>query len=223
MRGDLSDRALVLTCPTIPPANRRTEKDHEAVRIDATPRILAKLLDALVMALARMADFATLAVAAEPALGLEPGAFLRAYDAARADARAVILDASPVAEPIRALLAEQGRWRGTAAGLLTELNRGTPDAASRPRGWPGSARSMADAVRRIAPDLRATGYVVEQGPGRRQGKREKERLITLGRDDGGTQPGRTRDAAENLQTPESMGFGTHGTHGTQVSLLGSDA
>ena len=53
-----------------------------------------------------MADFAELAVAAEPAFGGEPGAFIRAYQANRASANQLALEASPVADILKALVSE---------------------------------------------------------------------------------------------------------------------
>ncbi len=230
VRSDLLDRALVLTCPTIPPTRRRTEREHEAEFAKAAPRVFGALLDALSVALRRipetrlenlprMADFATLAVAAESALGLEAGAVLRALDASRADARGAILDASPIAGPIRALV-ETDPWEGTARELLDKLNERVPEPDRKSRSWPKTPKALADQVRRIAPDLRAVGVNVElwRAPGGR-----RDRMLSLGGPPTGTQPGRTRDAASNVDSPENKGFGSHGTHGTQVSLLGSDA
>src|SRR5262249_1894502 len=91
-RSDLLDRSLIVELPRIEPNALLTEdvfrRDFERAR----PRILGALLDAVSAALRRlptvkraatewprMADFAQWAVAAELALGLNAGEFLKAY------------------------------------------------------------------------------------------------------------------------------------------------
>ncbi len=99
-RGDLLDRALVVTLPAIPEDARRPESELWPAFEAARPRVLGALLAAVAAGLARlpetrlarlprMADFALWVTAAEPALWPEPGAFLRAYAGNRADAREV--------------------------------------------------------------------------------------------------------------------------------------
>jgi len=89
-RSDLLDRALVLTLPAIPDDKRRTEAELWGEFERKQPALLGALLDAVSSALRnegrvhldgfpRMADFAQWAVAAEPALGLQEGEFMRAY------------------------------------------------------------------------------------------------------------------------------------------------
>jgi len=103
-RSDLLDRSLVLELPRIADQSRRTEEEFWADFDVAHPRILGALLDAVAGALARrpsirlerlprMADFATWAVAAEPALGWPDGAFMRAYAGNRASAHELALEA----------------------------------------------------------------------------------------------------------------------------------
>src|SRR5262249_4514810 len=102
-RPDLLDRAVTLTLPTIPEMQRRDEeelfRDFEAVR----PRVLGALLDAVSAGLRnrprvrltskpRMADFALWVVAAEPALGWQSGAFLKAYTENRGQANELALE-----------------------------------------------------------------------------------------------------------------------------------
>ena len=81
----------------------------------ARPTLLGAVLDALVYALAHldrvtleelphMADFAKWATAAEPALGLEPGAFSIAYSRNQGSANDLALEASPVVEPLQELV-----------------------------------------------------------------------------------------------------------------------
>ena len=159
-RGDLLDRSLILYLPRI--NSYRREDEFWSAFSEAGPRILGSLLDAVSVALAnldsvrlarapRMADFAIWATAAEPALGLQRGTFILAYDGNRADAHALSLEASPLTDPVR-VVAEAG-FAGTATELLDRLvglvaedvtRRTTRSAASCSSPWSkvrsGSAR-----------------------------------------------------------------------------------
>ncbi len=89
-RGDLLDRAIVVTLPPIPEENRKDEATFWQEYEIARPGILGTLLDAVSVGLRRvgdvhlerkprMADFAVWGVAAEPACPWPEGMFLRAY------------------------------------------------------------------------------------------------------------------------------------------------
>jgi hypothetical protein len=190
-RGDLLDRALVVTLPAIPEEARMTEGELWPAFEAARPRVLGALLAAVATGLARlpgtrldrlprMADFALWVAAAEPALWPESGAFLRAYTGNRADAREAALEASPLVPALRALAAEAlfGRWEGTATDLLRRLNDQADERTQKAEGWPKSAQALGGALRRLAPDLRATGLDVEVG---RKGPRAdgRKRLVVL--------------------------------------------
>src|SRR5262249_25369043 len=127
-RGDLLDRAVILTLPPIPERRRLPESDLWPEFERLRPQLLAALLDALSGALARlpnirlerlprMADFALLGVAAEQALGWSRGAFLDAYRDNRGSAHAIALDSSPIVPPLRTLAAER-EFHGTASELF---------------------------------------------------------------------------------------------------------
>ena len=111
----------------------------------------------------RMADFARLAVAAEPALDIPQGAFLAAYAAKRADAHELALEGSPLAEPVRAL-ATKGGFVGSATDLLGRLADRVDDETRRRKTWPANARAISGALRRIAPNLLALGVAVDFEP-----------------------------------------------------------
>ena len=123
----------------------------------------------------RMADFAIWASAGLPALGVNPGAFLAAYDKSLAGGNQVALEASPVAELLVRIIDDpeysDGSLTGTSAEILRGLNATAPDELKKRRGWPQNARALAAAVRRIAGNLRREGIVVERwresGTGRR--------------------------------------------------------
>jgi hypothetical protein len=181
-RADLLDRALIVDLPRIPDRKRRQRANFWAAFDAARPMLLGALLDAIVIALKRhpdinlvalprMADFASWAVAAEPGLGLTDGAFLRAYSGNRRAAHDLALEASAIAPAVQAL-ADREEWIGTAAKLLDALNQIADDAAKRLKGWPETARAVGGALRRIVTNLRAVGVEVtferEAGTGQRK-------------------------------------------------------
>jgi hypothetical protein len=183
-RPDLLDRAIIIDLPRISEDRRRPRREFWSAFEAARPRILGALLTAVstalrrvgevrLQALPRMADFATWAHAAEPALGLKSGEFLAAYGGNRAEAHDLALDASPIAASVRALV-EPGEWSGTAAELLEALGRIADEATQRSKVWPATPRTLSTALRRIAPNLRAIGVSVEFTDQRELGSRRRQ-------------------------------------------------
>lgn len=184
-RGDLLDRAIPLFLEKIDDDNRVAEKhlwrEFEVVR----PRILGALLDAVSCSLKhlpsttlartpRMADFAIQVVAASEALGFTPEEFLDAYTGKRDELHAAVIESSLVAQLIIRLVAKV-LFTGTAQSLLVHLEILAEDKEKKSKFFPTSPRGLSNAVRRIAPNLRAVGYTVEFT---REGKKG-ERLIHL--------------------------------------------
>ena len=172
-RADLLDRAILLYLPSIPKDKRRTESALWAEFEKARPALLGALLDAVAVALRRhaevaltltdpprMADAATWATAAEPGLGLADGAFMEAYAENQESANALTLEASPVSNPLLALL-DKGPLSGTATKLLAALNELADEETKKLRGWPKSGQKLSNALRRLASTLRAVGVSVE--------------------------------------------------------------
>ena len=186
-RSDLLDRTIVLTLPTIPDNERRTkEQVWEGFR-KAHPRILGALLDAAAHALRtlpdvkpdalpRMADFARWAIAAEPALGLADGEFLRAYRENRKDAHGQALDACPIVEPLERFMSDKSEWTGTAKDLRAELDRKVDDITRSRPGWPKDETRLSGLLRRIAPNLRDRGLDIKQS---RESGGHRKRIITI--------------------------------------------
>ena len=160
-RPDLADRAIFLTLESIPAERRRPEnalwQEFEAER----PRVLGALLDAVARGVAmlpdtklgklpRMADFAIWATACETALW-PAGTFCAAYSGNREDAAEDVLGADPIANAVRALMAQRAEWTGTASDLLRALVG--------PAG-PRSPRALSGQLRRVATFLRETGIEV---------------------------------------------------------------
>lgn len=171
-RGDLLDRAIILYLPSIPADKRQPEASLWATYETARPALLGALLDAVSMALRnesttrlerfpRMADFARWIVAAEPALPWPSGTFLNAYAANREAANDLTLDASLVSQALRDFARDlNGTWSGTASELLKMLTEQVDDATTRQKGWPANGRSLSNALRRLAPNLRAAGVAI---------------------------------------------------------------
>jgi hypothetical protein len=167
-RGDLLDRSIIVYLPRIPEEKRQLEEELMREFYKARPRILGALLDAVSAALRnyeatrlerlpRMADFAKWVAAAEPALGWEPGSFLRAYGASRDMANEMTLDASPVTAALTTLTLP---IMVTATELLATLDERADERTKRLKIWPKSGRALSNALRRIAPNLAANGIDV---------------------------------------------------------------
>ncbi|MSR55051.1 MAG: hypothetical protein EXS09_17440 [Gemmataceae bacterium] len=180
MRSDLMDRALIVELPRLSDADRLPEQIFDRQFAEKCPRIFGAILDAMVTAVKnlpaveksgkawpRMADFAQWATAAEPALGLAGGAFLKAYSDNRETANQTALESSPVISALLALLKKQksGKFEGTATDLLAELcfQASCIGQDTRAKGWPQTARPLAGVLTRLAPNLRQSGISVEQG------------------------------------------------------------
>ncbi len=167
-RSDLLDRSVIINLPAISPDKRRTEaevwQEFECVR----PYVLGSLLDGVSHALRnvggvqleqkpRMADFALWATAAEESFGLESGAFISAFMGNRESANELALDASPIAATLIEFIQKQRCWKGRTSELLEELNLLAGDETKKQQGWPKRPNALSGALRRIAPNLRATG------------------------------------------------------------------
>jgi Bifunctional DNA primase/polymerase, N-terminal len=112
--------------------------------------------------LPRMADFAVWATAAEPALGLQPGEFMDAYNANRREAIQLNLGQDSVAEAIKSLLV-LGTIRGNYKEILDELKNHVRNGSfdSLPLDFPKTPRGLANKVKRLIPALRAEGIEVK--------------------------------------------------------------
>jgi hypothetical protein len=172
-RGDLLDRAIIVTLPAIPDNVRQAEAILDRAFEEAHPRMFAGLLDVLVMALRneattqldelpRMADFARWVIAAEPALGWKSGDFMRAYNENRAIAVDIEIEASPLATAIKDFIeVRDGDWQGTASDLYSALTAYAPENdEGKHSTLPRNARALSGSLKRIATALRANGIAV---------------------------------------------------------------
>ena len=194
-RSDLLDRCIVLSLQAIPEERRRSEAALWEAFQAARPRLLGALLDALVCALRRrsavklpraprMVDFAVWATAAEPALGLPTGGFLDAYFTNIRASSDLPLEASAIAAPLRALLAKEiptltgegPRWTGTPTELLAALRACANDEEKRQSNWPKNAQVLSGELKRLAPNFRQKGIIIEHG---REGTTRRTRVIAV--------------------------------------------
>lgn len=199
-RGDLLDRAILLSLPTIAEDRRLDEKTFWRAFENVRPMLLGALLDVVSQGLQtlpsvrldrlpRMADFALWACAVAPACGWTAQAFVDAYTGVREAAYDLTLEASPVAPYLRKLVDTRGQWGGTAGELLVALEGlagGKRDLSheqgnvgsdvTKHKAWPKNGRALSNALRRLAPTLRAVGIAITLGT--RVGK-SRDRLITL--------------------------------------------
>ncbi|MEX2258392.1 MAG: hypothetical protein WD672_06765 [Woeseia sp.] len=165
-RGDLAERMLPITLEVIPDEHRLTEDEIWREWDRRHPVILGALLDvaasvARVLSSVRleskprMADFARVLKAVDTVLGTHG---LDHYLDKLAELSADSLTGSPF---MLALTAMSGGFEGTSAELLTRL---TPDRP--PKGWPVNAGSVTQQLKRHAPALRRSRWLVTDDGGR---------------------------------------------------------
>ena len=233
-RPDLLDRSINITLEQISEENRRDEDELWSGFYQARPRILGGLLDAVAAGLAnlptvkldrtpRMADFARLAFAASPRLGWTGNDFLDAYCGNRASANDLAIESSPVGPAILGLMHSRDDWQGTAKELLTELEDHHSDEKTiRRRDWPKSPKSMANALRRISPNLRASDVNVVFCPPQGKNNRRTIRLEWVGKQ----RIARIAQVAKPADSLETAILGDtsaiHATHGETQRLATDD-
>ncbi|HST24144.1 MAG TPA: hypothetical protein VLR90_23785 [Blastocatellia bacterium] len=170
-RGDMLERTVILNLPGIHKKKRRAEEEFWADFEQAKPGILGALYDAISVVLRerpsvvleelpRMADFARIGVAAETALGYEPGSFMRAYGENKQQANDLVLESEPVAEVTCAFIKREIEWSGRATDLLKELNRIADQKTQNLRSWPRQPQTLSNILRRLAPNLVPVGVSV---------------------------------------------------------------
>jgi len=140
-----------------------------------------------------MADFARLATAAEPGLGLQAGDFLQACDKSRVEAIEASLDLNPVATALLGIATPEG-WTGTASELLRTLTDSVTEQVSKSKEWPKTATTLSRELTRIQPALRKAGIGIVRPPRKGHGR---TRLLQVRRA-GAPEDGGSFDAAEKL-------------------------
>lgn len=165
-RGDLLDRGLFVELSILEDSKRLSERDYWDRVEKRRARIFGGLLNALSTGLKRlpdielrevprMADFAELIVAAEPALPWGEGDFVKTYRSNRQEAVASLLDTDAVATAIRELVKVERGFCGTPSRLWEKMKSYLGD--------PGSVkgvRGLGKRLRGLAPGLRKEGIVI---------------------------------------------------------------
>jgi len=187
---DLIDRAIIIEPPYLPKSARQDLNTFLSEFDKARPRLLGALFDAVSCAMRRlpeihledaprMADAARWITAAEPALPIESGAFLRAYESNRDSAADAALDSHKVGIAVVKLMANSNDWLGNSAQLLDAVAIGCASEQERQRaGWPKTAKALNYELRRVAPVLESRGLKVSFGIS--DGNRKRLIRITSG-------------------------------------------
>ena len=174
-RQDFIDRAIILNLTPIPESRRRPKAELQTLFDQARPRILGALLNGVATALrrlpdthlhklARLADFAVWATAAETGLGTDAGCFLETYTRNRTDAVETGLDGSAVGQALRAFCEHHGHngtWQGSSTELLDRLAATAGTDSSSPA-WPHSTKGLLGQLKRLSAALRTLGINVRQ-------------------------------------------------------------
>ena len=206
-RGDLLDRSILVSLPSIPESDRLPESQFWARADKAMPGIFGAMLTVVSAAmrnaptlqlanLPRMADFAIWASAGEAALGLQPGEFMAAYAGNRESGNELAIDSSIIGKTLVDMMTSTSTWTGTASELLAVLDDTVDDKTRRLKLWPQTPRTLAGQVKRLAPNLRAAGIEVYLG------RTNRRRFITLTRKD----PDSCVTTVTIVTDPEKPGF-----------------
>ena len=174
-RSDLLSRSIVLNLPVIPAEERVTEEAFWNAFEEKSGAILGALLTAVAEGLAklpttkldrlpRLADFAVWVSACEEALELAPGEFMQAYSANLEDGNARVVETSPLASAVIAMLeAHTGEIQMSPTELFNALRAFAVEDERRQKDWPKSVRGMTCTLKRLAPNLREIGIEYEAG------------------------------------------------------------
>jgi hypothetical protein len=188
-RSDLADRSLSVTLHRIHPEQMKPRDKLDAAFDASLPGILGALLEVLSSALEhlprvqlethpRMAQTARLLAAAEPSLGWPEGTFNNLFERSQRSVAESVTEGDPLAQALQELArGNRGtfEFRGTATQLRGMLAAVKPINFSGM--WPPAPNKLSERLRRIARQLRLTGWQVN--PDGRDGTRKNARLIQL--------------------------------------------
>ena len=184
---DMADRAIIITPPVILEEKRKDEATFWAEFDQDKSQILGAMLNALSTAirrlpevklskLPRMADFARIGVAAEPAFQKTEAErdtdvdqetdsyFLSLYMENREATQENIVDNSKVADVLRRMMGASASWTGRPTDLLENLNA-LADDKERDASWPKSPAKLTEKLQRVAPALHKVGITAARSRG----------------------------------------------------------
>lgn len=164
---DLIDRTISIETPVI---THRVEvndvwnkfEENHAIIFGALLDIFSKALDGLnevdlpVENCPRLIEFTRLGIAIAKIIGLQPEAFLDAFNTVRSESIARTIDASPVATALIDWFQEYPyeTQKLPLKALLEQLDKHKPFNCD---SWPRTAKGLGDSLRRCAPALRQIG------------------------------------------------------------------
>lgn len=162
LAGDFAERCVWADLCVIPKTERRSERELNAMWDEAYPSMVGGLFDLVAMTLEklpevhlaekpRMADFAEVLAAVDLATGANG---LEHYARSQETVSEEIVATDKFLSAISAQITE--RWEGTGKDLYALLPRPVDD-----KFWP-EQRGVSGKLKKVAPDLRKAGWVVEQ-------------------------------------------------------------
>jgi putative DNA primase/helicase len=174
-RPDLDERSIHIPLESIDPNERRLDSELRERFEEMRPRLLGAIFDAVSVALResgnvkldglpRLAEMTHFVTAAESALQMEPGEFVRVMQeqgVERSESRAGL---EPVAIAIRdhVRTVTNTAFEGTVGELLERIVEWLPNG---PNYW--TPRKLGGEIRRLTPDLKAIGiHIVSLGRSR---------------------------------------------------------
>lgn len=168
LRGDMSERLLVIQLEVIDAHRRMTEHQLASTWQEVRPRLFGALLDEVTSVTSivsgqsldefpRMADFAMVVSALDQVNGTHA---LERYLEQGTELAADSLTSDPF---IAKLVSGGDEFVGTSSELLERLNRGSDSRP--PKGWPTKARTVTTLLRRNATSLRKVGWTVSDDGG----------------------------------------------------------
>lgn len=174
-KSDLLDRIVTINLEPITHRKRRQTIDEEFKKM--TPRLLGALLNALSCAMKnlpdmnqfesqcpRLVDFTLVAMAAMPAFGIEPEAFLAAIKRNQKCAGKTALEASPIyttlLEYLKMKLPNGGSLTRTPTGLKEDLDAQL-GGRRRPVNWPKNAAILSGELKHLQALLASEGIAID--------------------------------------------------------------
>lgn len=171
-RQDLMDRSIIIKTPFIPETDRKEEAEFWESFEENKPKILGAFLYALSTGIRRinqvvldkkprMADFARLAVAAEPSYTDTHIDFQASYTENRNQAADTIVENSPVGEALVKVLGNANRITESPQELYTKICAEAGEVGKRTKGFPDHHNQLKETLERLAPALDRLGIRVD--------------------------------------------------------------
>ncbi|MBF0496271.1 MAG: toprim domain-containing protein [Deltaproteobacteria bacterium] len=189
-RGDLADRAIVITLPSLTEANYRPDDTIKSEFQAILPGVLGSLFTVVSHAMKnlptttlshcpRMSDFAHFIVASESAGLWQPGQFLEVYLENRDEATTATIESDVVAQALLKLVSKESDWVGTTADLLSRLDddQFCPEPTRRSKSWPRTPEGLSNRISRCSTELSRCGVIYDANFGRRDGRKLKRLFL----------------------------------------------